>query len=143
MSVDPIIWITGVTALANMVSAVADALRSNVELDSVRQAANDSLKKGRFSIGESDIKSMEEMVISEELLQAFIEDIENAQRRFTKAINDPRYSPAEIDREEQRAQLTICEHLRRVKTYNYGRLPGSELNHVAESFRCFVGRRLR
>jgi hypothetical protein len=123
MAVDPIIWITSITAFANMVKALAEAHRSTTDLNQLRQVAADAKDHGEFSLDESDIAEAQEMVISDRLLQTFVEDIENAERRFDESIEDPRYTPADVDHEEERAKRMICAHLARIRDYNNGELP--------------------
>jgi hypothetical protein len=76
------------------------------------------------------------VVIDAKLLQALLSDVRNAADRFASAINDPRNTPADVDREQQRAELTIRTHIARTKEFSSSSLPREELEQLAVSFRC-------
>lgn len=76
------------------------------------------------------------MVIDQELLGKLFADIVAAKSRFAAVFTDPRYTPADIDREEERARLCVCAHLKRIREFNAGILPNIEMESLSVSFRC-------
>jgi len=55
---------------------------------------------------------------------------------LVKTINDPRYTPAEREKEEAVAQKSICVHLGKIKQYNAGAMPVSDLDRIWKSYDC-------
>jgi len=76
-------------------------------------------------------------VIDNNILDALCNKVENAKSRFVEALNDQRYTPADIAKEETVLSLEVCEALQTIKRLNRDRLPNIEqLNHAWESFTC-------
>ena len=129
-------WILGITALANMVKAWQDARRSGCELEKAREQASDVSKEGDYTVGAAEQKVAADLVIDEGLLTALVEDINTAGDRFRNCINDKRYTPAQIDQEEETARAKICTHLGKVREFNDGKLPAAGLETMWTSWRC-------
>lgn len=129
-------WITGITAVANMVKAWHDSRRSGVELEIARKQVTDASEEGDYIVGEAEQKVAADLVIDEGLLVAFVEDIQAAGDRFRNCINDKRYTPAQIDQEAETARTTICTHLQKVRDFNDGQLPAAGLERMWKSWRC-------
>ena len=84
---------------------------------------------------EVDVKLLK--VIDVNILNAIYDKVDNAKLRFVKALNDPRYTPADLDKEETIAGREICEALEMIKRHNRNQLPDIKaLNEVWLSFRC-------
>jgi hypothetical protein len=132
-------WIGSVTALAGMAKAWIELRRAGTDLAKSREAMNT-----RTAPAGSDRNTSQsngdglavKVVIDAKLLAALLADVRAAADRFSAAINDPRYTPADIDREEQRAELTVRTHINRIREFNAGQLPSEELRQLALSFRC-------
>ncbi len=137
---DPATWIAAVTALGGLVKAWIDAKKSGVDLEKAKleignkvslQAQQEPIEPQEF-----DPARRSRIVIDQELLARLVEDILAAKRRFAATFNDPRYTPADVDREEDRARLCVCAHLKRIREFNAGTLPNVELESLGISFRC-------
>lgn len=126
-----ITWISGITAAAKLVEAWNKARKSGDEFKKVLEETN---SKQESSVAEEKI----DLVISDDLLQAFVKDINSASKRFSDCINDPRYTPAQIDQEQDIAKKSICTHLGKITELNQGILPNAELIRISKSFQCGV-----
>ena len=126
-------WITTVTAVANMLKAWMDARKSGLDFDQAKSKALSAQTAGDFS---DDSPDLGQMTISDSLLEAYIEDISNAEKRMVASINDPRFTPAEKEKEETVAQKSICVHLGKIKQYNAGSLPSAALERIWNSYGC-------
>lgn len=89
----------------------------------------------------SDEKLSEQLVtiISKSFLDSAIERIERAEDRFGKAIQDRRYTPAQLDQEADIAKIEVCEMLQLIKDHNEGQLPESQndyLDSMSRQFKC-------
>jgi len=155
MEVDPMNmtdWASSITAVAGLTKAWLDVRKSGLDLTKARQEMSKALpvepvksqdaarQETSDALPVKPVNSQEpirgELVIDEKMLAAFVQEIDGARTRFIGSINDPRYSPADIDREEQRARLVVCAHLKRIREYNAGSFPTPELANVAKSYRC-------
>jgi hypothetical protein len=135
--VDVAIWFGAVTALAQMVKAYHEARVAGLKREEAVQQSQEARRLDKLTATQS-LNSMQ-LVISPSLLDVFIQDIKAAEDRFTNVINDPQYTPAQVDQEEARARLTICTHLERITQFNGGQLPLSQLETVSKSFGCNKG----
>jgi hypothetical protein len=132
-------WIGSVTALAGMAKSWLEVRKATVDLAKARETLESRVEPAPTSTsvtGRPPDEQAIEVVIDPNMLDAFLLDVRNAANRFTNAINDPRYSPADIEREQERAQLTVRTHIARIKEFNAGILPTDELRKIAASFRC-------
>ena len=76
-------------------------------------------------------------VIDENILNAIYNKVDNAKSRFVEALNDPRYTPADLTKEETIVSHEICEALEMIKRHNRDQLPDIKaLNEAWLSFRC-------
>ena len=136
---DPSAWIATVTALGGLVKAWIDARKSGIDL---QVAKLEIAKQARVSEQASPTSSKAailvegSLVIDEELLSQLVADIVAANKRFASVLNDPRYTPADIDREQESARLSACSHIERIRNFNAGVLPTKELENFCLSFRC-------
>lgn len=139
---EPTAWIGAVTSLAGLVKSWLEARKSGVDLEKARtelSKAKSGTSLGTLSVPLVPSAEREEvrgMVISDSLLRSLIQDIEKAQARFVACFDDPRYSPADIDKEQEIAKRSVCAHLRRIQEFNAGTLPTQALRDVCVSFRC-------
>lgn len=135
--IDVSTWVAGVTSLAGVAKAWIDLKTSATDLQTAKldlaKLTSAPAKAGATSAASTAI---ERMIIDEEILRAFVDDILSAKRRFVGCINDERYTPADIDREQERARRCVCTHLTKIKEFNAGSLPTPELETLASSFRC-------
>ena len=84
---------------------------------------------------EVDVEKFE--VIDENILNAIYNKVDKAKSRFIEALNDPRYTPADLIKEETIVSREICEALEMIKRQNRNRLPDIKaLNEAWLSFRC-------
>jgi hypothetical protein len=136
---DVLTWIQAVTAVATMITSALDVRKAGLDLadsrDSVMRAGE--VEGRQYSIGPEEKQIATELVIDQELLAAFVQDIRATQERFTNVVNDVRYTPAQQDQELEIAMRTICIHLQRIREFNNGRLPPSgSLEQIWMSWRC-------
>lgn len=136
---DPVTWISGITALASMVKAWSEARKAGLDLEAARERVRSIRGKGlqgSYELGTSESNLAKRLIIKESLLKTLVKDIEGAGQRFEKSINDPRYTPADIDREHKVARLSICTHLNRIRDFNAGQLPQGDLKQMWTSWNC-------
>jgi hypothetical protein len=139
-TMDPSTWISAVTALGGLVKAWIDARKSGIDLEKAKVAIAERSQQSeslapKISKGAKPAAGSS-LVIDQELLGQLIVDINACKKRFAAAFNDPRYTPADIDREEERARLSVCTHIARIRQFNAGKLPSMELENLSQSFRC-------
>ena len=125
---DVLAWIGGVTSLANMIKAWLEARKAGLDVDEARARVVDAVNAGEYEVGGTEEELASGLVIDESLLEAFIEDIGKAQERFSAAINDIRYTPAQLDQEQERARVSICTHLQKIREFNDDALPTGSLD---------------
>lgn len=134
---DILSWIQSVTALANMLKAWLEARKAGLDLTKARASATQAATQGvEFTVGPTEKQFALDLIIDPTLLAAYEKDIRQAQDRFVGAINDLRYTPAQLDQEQEIARATICTHLRRLKEFNNGQLPSGSLERIWLSWRC-------
>ena len=132
-------WIGSVTALAGMSKAWLEVRKAGVELTKAREIVVKRVTTEASAASRTVDSSTPQpvvVVIGAQLLESLVSDVRAAAERFAKAINDPRYTPADLDREQERAELTVRAHIKRIKEFNAGALPNEELRQLALSFRC-------
>jgi hypothetical protein len=129
-------WIGGITALANMVKAWMDARKAGLDLTQAKQKVQEQAKPAAKKTRPKKAQAAVNLVIQPTLLEELVRDINSAAERFSSVFNDPRYTPADIDREQERAKLTVCTHIKRIREFNDGVLPNDELGKIARSFQC-------
>ena len=137
---DPSTWIATVTALGGLVKAWIDARKSGIDLQKAKleiaKQTNQSEPVTPTTPKKAEVAPGSSLVIDQELLGQLVIDITASKKRFAAAFNDPRYTPADIDREEERARLSVCSHIKRIRQFNAGALPTMELENLSVSFRC-------
>jgi len=121
---DVLDWIKGVTAVAQMVKAIIDARKSGGDLNS----SIDQIQE------ENETLDTHNLVIGDDLLKAFVKDISKSNQRLVNALNDPRYTPAQLDQEEEIAKKSICVHISKIEQFNGGVLPSDNLKRIKASF---------
>ena len=129
-------WVAGITSLAGMAKAWVDLKKSGTDLAKVRLEITKLEAQPQRAPDQSEIEGLRKTVIDQELLSTLVEDILSAKRRFYGCINDDRYTPADVDKEEARARRCVCTHLTKVRQFNAGALPSTELESLEVSFRC-------
>ena len=124
---DFLVWINSVTATIKLIEAWKKTRQSGIELEEALSEVDEEIISPEV---------VSDIVISQGLLEAFIQDINEAEKRFTTCINDPRYTPAQIDQEQEIATKKICIHLGKISNFNGGILPSQWLIQVSNSFQC-------
>jgi hypothetical protein len=125
-------WIGSVTALSEMIKVWLETKKTSIELDKARLEIAKIVEAPKENNSDQNLIT----IIDPELLSELIRDIQAAMDRFAKSFNDPRYTPADIDREEERARLVVCNHLNRIRKFNGDVLPNENLIQLSKSFRC-------
>ena len=77
-----------------------------------------------------------DILIREELLQAYVVDIQDAEKRFVDSIDNPPGSSDQQDEVERVARKSIRTHLLRVLEHNGGSFPSAELQGLWTSCMC-------
>ena len=130
---DAVAWISSVTSFAALAKAWLEARKAGLELAEARAKANEAGNRAPEVTSDLDVSNL---VISQDLLDAYAQDIRSAESRFSAAINDPRYTPAQLSQEEEIARISICTHLGKISDFNGGALPAPELVRLFSSWRC-------
>ena len=129
---DIVPWISAITALAGMVKAYAEAVTAGLKREeAVRQA-----ERARLAESSRRAKYPEDLIISEHVLQAYVQDIAAAEERFVEAIKDTGRTEAQISDAQQQAIEAICRHLSEIRRLNGGILPVGQLERLWRSYRC-------
>ncbi len=126
--------------VASMVTKFLEVRKASVELETelTEQDRREVLnaKEHIEEISEEEVKKIGEgLIISRGILKRAVNGIEQAEKRFEDAINDIRYTPAQIDQETKIVQATICSYLQLVKDHNGDNLP-SDLDRFWLSYKC-------
>ncbi len=133
-------WFESVAALGALVQAWKDAQESGIDLQKAKLDIANSVasrpQQPAAARSTTEAARSTGMVIDQELLGKLVADINAAKSRFAAVFTDPRYTPADIDREEERARLSVCAHLKRIRDFNAGALPSTEMESLSVSFRC-------
>jgi len=133
---DPTQWLAALTSLGAMATAWLEARTAHLEFETAKKEVIVAGASAAAGAPSEEREFASELVISQDLLSALIADVEKAQTRFASVFVDVRYTPAQVDQEEQIARATICRHLQRIRDFNAGKLPGKRLEKLWDSFRC-------
>jgi hypothetical protein len=129
-------WIGAVTGLASAVKAWREALASGAPPAEAKKAA-EAVEAPTEAEAEATAEEVPQLqAIDASILQALLDDIKSAQRRFVEALRDPQYTPAQIDQEEAIARASVCRHLLRIKEFNGGSLGSKAFERMWLSNRC-------
>ena len=88
-------WLSGITALANMVKAWMDTRKAGIELKQARQKVEQPKRRRKQA------RVVNKLVIDPIVFEALVGDINAAIQRFSSVFNNPLSTPAEVDREEE------------------------------------------
>lgn len=126
-------------SLTNMLNVYINYRKAHHE---IKQAEREEMLRvatqGEFAAkaDQGAAAAISRMVISKRLLDALNERVVNADKRFSDAVADIRYTPAQIDQEAKIAGAEICAALQIIKDHNDGALPEGELEDFWNAFRC-------
>ena len=112
--------ISGISALASIVQAWKAARKEEKEL-TVDQVELAAIPKTPV-IEEKEIVLLSK-AIPDEILEAILENINKAKKRFADAIKDPACNKQCEDKEHEIAASEICGELQRIKHLNNHKLP--------------------
>lgn len=126
-------------SLTNMLSVYFKYRKDKREIQQAeRQEMLQASTQGEFAAkaDQGAAAAISEMVISKRLLDSLSERVINADKRFSDAIADIRYTPAQIDQVAKIAGAEVCAALQMIKDHNDGDLPKGELEDFWNAFRC-------
>lgn len=127
--------VTALAGLGNAVSSWLQARRAALELDEAkREQIADAAQEGGESVTEQDRRTVANLIINPDLLEAMAEEMQGAEARFTAAVRDVRYTPAQVDQELAIARATICKHLGIIRDLNNRELPEGTMQNLWSSW---------
>ena len=124
--------ISAISALASVVQAWRAARKEEREL-TAEQVELAAIPRTPILTNE-EIISLNK-VISDDIMEAILENINRAKKRFSDAIKDPACNKQCEDQEHEIAASTICSELERIKRLNNHQLP-QDLENLWASFQC-------
>ncbi len=127
-------WIAGTTALASMVKAWKDARVEGLDLIEAKLRVHHGARPAAGKPHAVKERATANLAIHPTLLAALVGEMNSAVVRFSAVFNDPRYTPADIDREQERAKDTVCTHIRKIMECNGGVLPNEILRKLSRWF---------
>ena len=124
--------ISGISALASVIQVWRATRDAGIELTTEQLAKAAEPKP--TTLEHDEIAALSQ-VISDDILDAILGNIEKAKKRFTDAIDDPACNKQCEDAEEEIAASTTCAALQRIKRLNNRQLP-PDLESLWIQFQC-------
>lgn len=133
-------FLTPVAGIAAMLKAWLEMRKAALELNTVTEEQRKTvLAAGEAASAElpaAELQPFFKIIIARPILKQAVKNIRSAEDRFSQAMGDVRYTPAQVDQEAAIVRSVICHSLQLIRDHNGGELPPGQCVDWWNSYRC-------